>query len=186
MKFPAFAFGCTLLVFGCQPAEDLPPAPPADLRFQTSDPARLYFNNIRSSTYSIQEFPERYTKSYILKSWPDTAASPFLIPTLVDYWLYDQAYIDLNWRSLPTSVDLPWTLICSSETTTDTLVLNSKRWGAQYDFAQQLHTAITQSNHRFELLLTDSTKLSILEDSETRRLFRLSWRDYQALTDKNK
>ncbi len=186
MKFLAVTFVCLLLLLGCESSENLPPPPPVDTRFQTSDPARLYFNNIRSTNYTIQEYTQRYTKNYTLNSWPDTAATPFLIPTIIDYWLYDQAYLDLNWQGLPNSLDLPWKLLSIGKTTTDTIVMEGKRWDQQYDFAKALHAAIVQSNQQLALLLSDTIQLPVMADSEVRRLFRLTWRDQQALADKNK
>ena len=186
MKFLAVPFVCMLLLLGCESSENLPPAPPTDARFQTSDPARLYFNNIRSSSYDIQEHPKRYSKSFTLSSWPDTAATPFIVPTIVDYWLYDQAYLELNWQSLPVSIELPWKLLCTSDSVTDTLTLDSKRWDQQYEFAKAIHTAILEPNWQFALLVSDSIRLPVMEDSEVRKFFRLTWRDHQALADKKK
>ncbi|MEL7422548.1 MAG: hypothetical protein AAFN81_06135 [Bacteroidota bacterium] len=188
MKFLAVTFVCMLLLLGCESQENLPPAPPLDTRFQTTDPSRLYFNNIRSSNYNTQDFPQRYSKSYTLNNWPDTASTPFLVPTIIDYWLYDQAYLELNWQSLPAniSLELPWTLVCTSETKTDTVLMEGKRWDQQFEFAAAIHAAILEPKQELALLLSDSIRVPVMQDSEVRRLFRLTWRDHQALADKNK
>lgn len=186
MKNPAFVFLLLVLVTGCQSAEDLPPPPPEDIRFKTNDPSRLYFNNIRSTAYEVVEFQERYTKQYTLTQWPDTASTPFLVLHIVDYWLHDQAYVDLSWRGLSQEIDLPWKLLVNSNSQQDTLLLNSKRWGDQYEFAKGLNQGLLKNGTQFYLIGMDGEKREIMANEETKRLFRLSWKDYQGLTDQNK
>lgn len=184
MKIPAFVLLLLGLLAACQPAEDLPPAPPTDQRFTTSDPSRLYFNNIRSTAYRVTEFSKRYTKQYTLAQWPDTSSAPFLVLSIIDYWLHDQAYVDLEWRGLDQSVELPWTILLQNGTTQDSLTLTSKRWGEQYEFANQLNQALLKTATQLQLLQTDSQTVNIMVNEEEKRLFRLSWKDYTGLVDK--
>lgn len=184
MKIPAFALLLLFLLSSCQSADELPPAPPADKRFQTSDPSRLYFNNIRSSAYRILDYSDRYTKVYTMANWPDTAATAFLVPSIVDFWLYDQAYIDLEWRAASQPINLPWQLIVEQEKQQDTLLLNSKHWSDQYEFADKLNQILLQRTTKLSILLEDGSQLPIMSTSEVQRLFRLTWKDYSSLTDK--
>ena len=184
MKNLAFVLLLIILLIGCQSTEDLPPPPPDDIRFKTSSPSRLYFNNIRSTAYAVVEFQERFTKKYTLTRWPDTAATPFLVLNIIDYWLYDQAYIDLSWRGLAQDVDLPWKLLINSGTEQDSLILNNKHWGDQYEFAKDLNQALLGSNTQITLVGTGGEKYEIMANEETKRLFRLSWKDYERLTYK--
>lgn len=186
MKIPAFALSLAGLLTSCQSAEDLPPAPPTDIRFETSAPARLYFNNIRSTSYEVEEFPERYSKQYTLKQWPDTAATPYLVLSIVDYWLHDHAYVDLEWHGTSAEIALPWTLCISSETRQDTITLGTRHWGEQYEFAQAINQALLQNNTDLTLLGHGNNPQAIMTNDEIKRLFRLSWKDYSSLTDKNK
>lgn len=186
MKIPAFTLLLALLFTGCQSAEDLPPAPPLDKRFHTSSPSRLYFNNIRSTSYKLTELPKQYINTYQLATWPDTTANPYLAATIIDNWLHDQAYIKVEWRSIAQQVSPPWQLHVQWNDQNDTLTLESDRWPDHYELVQDLYPLLAKNNASFQLLLSDRSSLTVLEDASVRRLFRTTWQDYSKLTDRDK
>jgi hypothetical protein len=183
MKFSSILFQLLLLLFlSCQPVTTTQ-VPPADTRFRTTPPSKLYFNNIRSTAYTVTTHEATQTNQYQLRTWPDTAAAPFLVPVIVDNWLYDQAYLQLKWVALEEEPNLPYRIRAFSKTTEAYFTLEDHTWGQQYDFAQQLFKALL-NGQELQLIKSDSLQMPLFGDDKTRSLFRITLQDYKNLTNK--
>jgi hypothetical protein len=183
MKFSSILFQLALvLLFSCQPAAT-PPGPPMDARFRTTPPSKLYFNNIRSTAYTVTTHEATQTNHYQLREWPDNTDAPFLLPVIIDNWLYDQAYLQLRWVALPEEPTLPVRIKAFTKTTEVYFTLEDWTWGQQHDFAQQLYDALL-NGQGLALIKSDSTQIPLFGEDTTRRLFRITLQDYRKLTEK--
>ena len=183
MKFSSILFLLLfLLLFSCQPAFKAP-APPADTRFHTTPPSKIYFNNIRSTSYTITTDEATQTNQYQLRKWPDTSTTPFLLPVIIDNWLYDQAYLQLKWVALEEEPKPPFRVRAYTQTTEQYFSVEDWTWSGQHDFGQQLYGALL-SGQKLQLIKADSSQIPLFEDDALRSLFRITLQDYQKLTEK--
>ena len=92
----------------------------------------------------------------------------------------------MEWRSIAQQVSPPWRLRVQWNDQNDTLTLESDRWPDHYELVQDLYPLLAKNNASFQLLLSDRSSLTVLEDASVRRLFRTTWQDYSKLTDRDK
>lgn len=185
MKFSSILLQLVfLLLFSCQPVAKSP-APPADARFRTTPPSKLYFNNIRSTAYTMTTDEATQTNHYQLRNWPDTAVNPFLLPMIIDNWLYDQAYLQLKWIALDEEPTPPFRIRAYTNTTEQYFSVEDWTWSGQHDFGQQLYSALL-SGLKLQLIKSDSSQIPLFGDDKTRSLFRITIQDYNKFTEKNK
>lgn len=65
----------------------------AELR--TSEPSRLYFNNLRQNDYNQSESADR-THLLRLRNFPDSSLVPLVVPIIAHNWLEDEAYLSFQ------------------------------------------------------------------------------------------
>jgi len=183
MKFlPRLLILMLVILTACQSATT--PAPTPDKRLQTTPPSRLYFKNIRSSSYLLTTQERTQTDHYRLRNWPDTAQAPFLVPVIIDNWLYDQAYLDLQWVAIGSHAPgTPFTLIAKRGQMEEELTLPDQRWGSQHDFGLAI-LAQLMANAELFLRLPDRTTMPIFTTEDVRSAYRITLTDYRHLTDK--
>ena len=182
MKFlPRLLILLLVVLTACQATPT--PTPPPDKRLQTTPPSRLYFKNIRSYSYLLTTQEGTQTDHYRLRNWPDTAQAPFLVPVIIDNWLHDQAYLDLQWVAAGANApSLPFTLVAKRGQTEAELNLADRRWGSQYDFGMAIFTHLLANAELF-LRLPDGTNLPIFTTEDVRSAYRITLTDYRNLTD---
>lgn len=182
MKFSSILFQLVLvLLFSCQPVAKTP-APPADARFRTTPPSKLYFNNIRSTAYTMTSDEATQTNHYQLRKWPDTGSTPFLLPVIIDNWLYDQAYLQLNWIAIEEQPTPPFRIRAFNSSNEQYFSIEDWTWKGQYDLGQQLYYALLKGQ-QLQLIKSDSSLVPLFGDDETKSLFRITFQDYQKLTE---
>lgn len=183
MKFSSLLFPLVfILLFSCQPVAKTP-APPADVRFRTTPPSKLYFNNIRSTAYTMTSDEVTQAHQYQLRKWPDTGTTPFLLPVIVDNWLHDQAYLQLNWIPTNEQPTLPFRIRAFSHSAEQYFSIEDWTWKSQHDLGQQMYLALLKGQ-QLQLVKADSTQVLLFGDDETKSLFRTTLQDYQNLTEK--
>lgn len=183
MKFSSILFQLVfILLFSCQPVAKTP-APPADVRFRTTPPSKLYFNNIRSTAYTMTTDEASQTNHYQLRKWPTTGTTPYLLPAIVDNWLHDQAYLQLNWIALEKQPTPPFRIRALTNSNEQYFSIENWTWESQHDLGQQLYAALLKGQ-QLQLIISDSMQIPLFTDEETRSLFRITLQDYQKLTEK--
>lgn len=186
MKFHSFSVLSILflLVAACSPTGSPTEAPAVDRRFRTSVPSQLYFKNIRSTSYQLEEDERTQTNHYTLRNVPDTARTPFLVATIIENWLHDQAYLSLSWRALPHEVDLPITFVqLSAAGEVDTLMQwHDQRWGSQYEIAGLVHEKL-QLSQQITIQGINGQITPVFKDGDAQRAFQITYVDFLNLTD---
>jgi hypothetical protein len=176
---PLFLFaGCLL---GCQPASP-PSNATGDARFHTTDPGRLYFKNMRSSAYAMEEQAKTRIELYQLRRFSSTAQRPVFIPVIANNWLADEAYLFIQTNEFERGFAVPLTYIWEGSGLQGLSSLQPASIGRQYEFAMELYEHLAQK-HVLQVLCADSTLAPLFENQEDRLHFMTTIRDYRRLTE---
>lgn len=65
---------------------------PESLTFQTTDSSKLFFKNVRSNYYDLEELSEAQLEVYRFKKRLKQEDVPVIQLALVNNWRYDEAY----------------------------------------------------------------------------------------------
>lgn len=181
MKNILFTVLSLLLLFNCgEPRGST--ASTGDAIFHTTDPARLYFKNIRSSSYSSQTQKETQVEIYTLRNWPDASYGPYLRASIVDNWLNDEAYIDLLEVTDTVKWQQPYQIIWISKADTVTLSYERTDWDSQRRLASKLYKLLLRGGNGM-IETNNGQRFPLFADESARRAFRITLKDYMKLVD---
>ena len=180
MKINIFLVTYILFCFGCQ-QNGTPIAFSGNPKYKTTDPARLYFNNIRSIAYYKTRKPHSKIDIYQLKKKAQTADRPIIHPMIVDNWLDNEAYLFLEKNDFPRFFD-PLTIKTVQDTTMASFEIDVFNKGNQYDFAANIYEALKA---RQTLMVKDKEGqfIPILEHYQDKSNFMITMTDYFRLIE---
>ncbi len=150
-RFSAYLFA--LLCLTC--CEERPPSNRvghADVR--TSNPSRLYFNNLRQTDY-IRSDSTRGMDRYQFRAFPDSSNQPVFMPIILDNWIEDEAYLQFEALPYPGTYAQPLQFIVNSR---DTIRLASSNALDQLTFGRQLLVALRSNQPLMVVTATGGTK----------------------------
>lgn len=150
--------------------------------FRTTDPSRLFFNNVRSSSYYLERPRGTDLELYRNRAFSQTAKRPVLVPIIVNAWLKHEAYLFVRPNDFPGLHD-PLTVYWRADTTVGQLRLETPTRPEQYRFANALYTHV-RSDHKLDVLLQDSSRSPIFESRAERAAYLATIRDYYRLTER--
>lgn len=182
LKDLIFFGGLTLLFFSCQSPEPQKQYT-GDEQFHTTDPSRLYFNNIRSTQYYRQRKPNTKIDTYRHRKLSFVNDRPILHPMIVNNWLEDEAYIFIEKNDF----EKGWS---------DTLTI---QWAVEDSIGGYFYLDVPTRPKMFEFsgyiyeAMREGKKLAakdregnfheILEESKDRQAFFATMRDFYRLTE---
>ena len=180
MKKYFFLTTYLIFSFGCQ-QNKATKAFSGNPKFQTTDPARLYFKNIRSIAYYKTRKPHSDIDIYQLKKKAQTIKRPIIHPMIVDNWLGNEAYLFLEKNDFPRFFD-PLTIKTVQDTTTAIFEIDVFNKDNQYDFAANIYEALKA---RQTLLVKDKAGqfIPILENYQDKSNFMITMTDYFRLIE---
>lgn len=155
--------------------------PEIDRRFRTTPPSRIYFKNIRSTSYQWQQDAATRTDYYLLRKIGTQSPKPLLYPVIADIWMEDQAQLLLEsgkYDTLPVPLLVYW----QSQSDSGTYSLKSRNVTELYELGLQLYQSI-QKGHTLEIGFPNQEKQPLLRDQTDRRNFTVSMQDYLRLTE---
>jgi len=85
-----------LLLIACESGQQQGQKADGNPAFHTTAPSLLYFKNMRSSYYQMEEQPGSRIELYRLNRFDDTQSRPILYPIIANNWLQDEAYLFLE------------------------------------------------------------------------------------------
>jgi len=150
-------------------------------QFRTTEPSRLYFNNIRSSNY-YQEQQTNRTDVYRFRKFSNTANPPLLSPVIVNNWLEDEAYILFEKNEFDPGFSDTLTVKWTSSSDSGFYHLPLPNWENQYQFAGQLYESL-QKNHELSIKTSAKKFIPLLENKSNQQHFRTVINDYYRLTE---
>lgn len=155
-----------------------------DRQFQTNDPARLYFKNIRSVAYYRTRKPHSEVDIYKSKKLAQTDKRPILYPMIVDDWLKNEAYLFLE-KNAYSNFATPLTIKAKRDSTESIFTIEVFNKKNQYAFAESIYKAL-----RDKQTLTVKTKketfVPIFNNYQDKSNFLMTMADYYKLIDKDR
>lgn len=141
------------------------------IRFRTTDATRLYFHNVRSIRYKIDEIGK--DRMQVCRHKDFVEHPPALFPVIANNHMHDEAYIV---HEMADSLRQGSAFLLIGKPATDTLSLTLRTHEAHYRFAQKLYNAII-ADQPLQICVKQTCD-DYLTDQEIRKAVRLVYRDY--------
>ncbi|HKK79134.1 MAG TPA: hypothetical protein VJ933_05875 [Phaeodactylibacter sp.] len=169
------------LLLSCGPAPQEGDNATGESRFHTTPPSLLYFKNMRSTTYTMEEQPKSRIELYRHKKFGSAGDRPAVYPIIANNWLQDEAYLFLERGN--TSMPLQEPLTFTVDTTrSNFLRLQGTQPGQQYDLALNLYNGL-QSGKRWYIKQRNGQFAPLYHEGNERTAFLVTLRDYLKLTE---
>lgn len=184
MKIKIFAILLVVLfALNCDHTGYQPSTEKKDSRFHTTAPSRLYFNNIRSTSYEKDVIKNSRMDTYQLRQFSKANNHPILYPKIVQNWLEDEAYIFLAFNDYTGGYSDTLTIKIGDEKNENLLFFNQPTPIAQYEWAEQIHDALKKN---MPLFVRDSSRhfVPILKTGNDASSFLVTMKDYYKLTER--
>jgi hypothetical protein len=149
--------------------------------FRTTAPSLLYFKNIRSTSYSVQEQANTRMEMYKLNAFSSDTDRPIIYPIIVNHWLEDKAYLFLNFNEFEKGIYRPVTIKVGAE---ETIILDPVTIPNQYDYAVSISEALDKELP-LEIKGEDGEFHPLMENQKDRSAYLICLRDYLRLIEKN-
>ena len=158
-----------------------------DPRFRVSQPSRLYFANVRATSYYFERPRGTELELYRLRQFSKTGKRPTLTPVIVQAYLKDEGYVFMRPNDYP-GILSEYGVDFRGETrdgrdTAGTYRLEVPTKPNQLAFAEDLRRSILRGDS-LALHLVGGERAPIYTTRAERGLFLTVMRDYDALTDK--
>lgn len=183
MRYILIIFSISILFVACNSPEPQKEFI-GDSQFRTTDPSRLYFNNIRSTHYYRKKRPNSHTDLYRNRKLSFNNKRPIINPIIVNNWMSDEAYIFIEKNEYIGG----WS---------DTLTI---RWSVKGNIGGEYLLPIPSRIEMYELTgklygaMKEGQKLEVkdakgdfvplLENQQDRSAFQTTMRDYYRLTER--
>lgn len=183
MKKIIFLFICFVFCDACEENSE-PKVFSGNKQFQTTDPSRLYFNNIRSAAYYSSRKKNSKIDIYKSRKLAQTDKRPILYPMIVDNWLDNEAYIFLEKNDYRKFAD-PLTVKAVKDSIENTFVIDVFNKKNQYAFAEDIYNALID-RQALSVQTKDGTFVPILADYRDKSNFIMTVADYFKLIEKDR
>ncbi|NBC06414.1 MAG: hypothetical protein GVY26_04390 [Bacteroidetes bacterium] len=170
------------LLFSCGPAPKAGDNATGESRFHTTPPSLLYFKNMRSTTYSMEEQPQSRIELYRHKQFGPAGERPAVYPIIANNWLQDEAYLFLERGNAPMPLHEPLTFAADTTGSSDFFRLQGARPGQQYDLALDLYKGL-QNKKQWFIKQRNGQFAPLYQEGNERTAFLVTLRDYLKLTE---
>lgn len=182
MKTSWAVAGFFLICMACSPDSNEHQKGTGDRRFRTTPPSLLYFKNMRSTQYTVDEQPKSRIELYRLSKFETTSRYPVLYPVIANNWLEDEAYLFLQPNEWKAGFLSPLTLSQDTAWSSAALQLQPPTPQRQYELSLLLYESLKQGEVWYAAA-ADSTFAPLFADGDERAYFLTTVRDYLKLTD---
>jgi hypothetical protein len=168
------------LLFGCQADRKDLFSFQGKAYFHTTPPSRIYFKNIRSYHYQSRTFPESRADVFQLQKMVQKADPKELIPSIIDHWLEEEAYL-LLLPHPPLLEDRPWDIRWESEQGRGKVALK----GLSPEEHRSAVLAILEGwdQGRKYFLNREGKEIPLWQEEEMKNYFRQVYADFLRLTE---
>lgn len=171
---------CIAFCWACE-SNKSPKSFAGDRQFQTTDPARLYFNNIRSVAYYRTRKPHSKIDIYQVRKFARTDKRPILYPQILDNWLENEAYLFLEKNAFPEFAS-PLTIKAESDTLSTTFEIDVFNKKKQYAFAENIFKAL-KNGQELSVKTKEESYVPIFQNYQDKSNFMMTMQDYYRLID---
>jgi len=154
-----------------------------DPLYRTTDPSRLYFNNIRSNAYYRERKPNTRIDIYKFRKLKINREEPLIQPKIVNNWMQDEAYVFIDKNNYLGGFTDTLTVQWESDSTSGYHYLALANKKNQYDFAKAIYESI-EARHRMKVRTQKNGFVPVFDDREERVNFRTTLNDYYKLTER--
>jgi len=175
-----------LLVFFCLISCERVPEPKqfsGNPLYRTTDPSRLYFNNIRSNSYYRQRKTNTKIDIYKYRKLKISRKEPLIQAKIVNNWLQDEAYIFIDKNDYVGGFSDTLTVQWQADSTSGYHYLALANKKNQYDFAQAIYESI-EARHSLSVKTLKNGFVPVFDNREERVNFRTTLNDYYKLTER--
>lgn len=149
-------------------------------RFKTTQPSRLYFNNMRSVSYDSERKGASKMDVYQLRSFSKTKDRPIIYPAIVDNWMKDEAYVFVQQNDYDAFADT-LRVFWSKGEEEGVLELLRPTMLEQQSFATSIYEKLAEGND-LRVATTSGTQ-AIFKDRQDRNNFMTVMKDYYRLIE---
>ena len=153
-----------------------------DRRFRTTPPSLLYFKNMRSTQYTMEEQPKSRIELYQRNQYEPVVQRPVLYPVIANNWLEDEAYLFLRPNAWKAGFLSPLTLSQDSSWSAEAIQLQPPTPEQQYQLSMRLYESLKRGEMWY-VAAADSTFAPLFEDGNERAYYLATVQDYLKLTD---
>lgn len=176
------AWVCLVICTACGDTADRQSTGTGERRYRTTPPSLLYFKNMRSSNYTVEEQPKSRIELYRLNKYDFSPKAPTLYPVIANNWLEDEAYLFLKTNDWEQGFFNPLTVSRDTAWSGDLKTLQPPTPGQQYELALALYESLKQGEAWY-VAAADSTFTPLFSDGNERAYYLTTVRDYLKLTD---
>jgi len=151
-------------------------------QFRTTEPSRIYFNNMRSSYYYREQQPNTRIDLYRFRKFANATDRPLLSPIIVNNWMEDEAYIFIRKNEFEQGFSDTLTVKWESPADSGYYYLPLANKENQYQFAGQLYESL-QKRHRLLVKNQAQKFVPLFDDYNDKQQFRTVLKDYYRLTE---
>jgi hypothetical protein len=155
----------------------------SDRQFRTTDPSRLYFNNIRSTHYYRKKNQHSNSDLYRNRKLSFNNQRPIIHPLIVNNWMSDEAYIFIEkneyiggWSD---TLTIRW---LENDNIGGEYLLPIPSRPEMYAFAGKIYAAMKEGK-TLEAKNAKGIFVPLLENQQDRAAFQTTLRDYYRLTE---
>jgi len=180
MKKFIYLLICLSFLWTCE-SNKPPKAFNGERQFQTTDPARLYFKNIRSVAYYRTRKLHSEIDIYQVRKFSRTDKRPIIYPQILDNWLDNEAYIFVEKNAFPKFAS-PLTIKAESDSlsmTFDIDIFNKKN---QYEFATNIFNSL-KKGQELSVKTKEEAFVPIFQNYQDKSNFLMTMRDYYSLIE---
>lgn len=182
MKTSWAVAGFFLICIACSPDSTERQKGTGDRRFRTTPPSLLYFKNMRSTQYTVEEQPKSRIELYRLSKFEIATKRPALYPVIANNWLEDEAYLFLQPNDWEAGFLSPLTLSQDTNWTAHIVQLSPPTPERQYELGMRLYNTLRRGELWYAAA-ADSTFAPVFKDGDERAYFLTTVQDYLRLTD---
>ena len=153
-----------------------------EVRFQMPENEELYFKNVRSFYYELEERKDAGFKLYRIKSRSTDSIGPGFTVAIAQNWRLDEAYVLIEPKSAWAKPDT-LTLAVTNDQESDTLQISSWNNANHYLFAAHLYMALRDTENNYALANGDNWE-PILTKGDERSSLKKTLKDYFKLVGK--
>lgn len=182
MRYIQIIFSISLLFAACSSPEPQKEFV-GDRQFRTTDPSRLYFNNIRSTHYYRSKYKPANADLYRNRKLSFDNKRPIIHPVIVNNWMSDEAYIFIEKNEYTGGWSDTLTIRWSVEDSIGgEYLLPIPSRPEMYELSGKLYAAMKEGQ-KLEVKDAKGEFIPILENQQDRSAFQTTVRDYYRLTE---
>lgn len=172
------------VLFACGPSGQQGGNGTGERLFRTTAPSLLYFKNMRSSYYRVEEQPQSRIELYRSSRFEETAYRPIIYPIIVNNWLEDEAYLFLQPNEYEGGYLAPLTFAQDTLPGSERFLLQPATPLRQRELGLLIYDGLLKGEPWY-VAAADSALVPLFRQGSDRQAFLSTVQDYLRLTEQD-